>query len=233
MQVFLDMDGVLADYFTEVEVMMGVEHYSHAKFEEVVAKIKHRDWLHSKPESTFFKFLNKLPNANRLVHDVASLFGGYSIITTPLHDHEMQSMAGKILWIVQNLTIKPNNIIFTDNKARFAAPDRILIDDYRPNVERWQAAGGIALKYKALSKNYTYDDLLAKLKQTYTDNRCNENLHNVYKLEECPRGRQDLQALVNKIALKIRRRENIAWTRIVYKAGTIIKPVINITQFGI
>lgn len=165
MKVFIDMDGVLADYFTAVENMMGVEHYSQAKFERVVARIKYKDWLYSKPESSFFSWLNKLPNADRLVNDVVSMFGEYSIITTPLRGHEMPCMMAKVQWINDNLEIKPREIIITDNKAQYAAPDRILIDDYRPNIDRWIHANGIGIKYKALSKNYTVDHVLAQLRE--------------------------------------------------------------------
>lgn len=165
MKCYIDMDGVMADYFTAVEKMMGVEHYSHANFEEVVAKIKHHDWLYSQPRSDFFAFLDKLPNTDKLIEGVVSIFGEYSIISTPLRGHEMPSMEGKMAWIGYNLPIKPRSVIFTDNKAQFAAPDRILIDDYRPNVDAWKAAGGIGIKYKALSKYYTADHIINELRK--------------------------------------------------------------------
>lgn len=165
MQVMLDLDGVVADYFTAVEKLMGVEHYSHSNFDEAVAKIKHRDWLYSQPESTFFRWLEKLPNTDKLIEGVVNIFGEYSIITTPLRGHEMPSMAGKMAWIMQNLPIQPRDIIFTSNKAQYATPDRILIDDYRPNVDAWKVAGGIGIKYKALSKYYTADHIINELRR--------------------------------------------------------------------
>lgn len=166
MKCYIDMDGVIADYFTAVEELMGVKHYSHANFEEVVAKIKAGDrFAFGGPRSKFFTWLDKLHGADKLIEEAASLFGEYSIITTPLRGHEMPSMEGKMAWIHHNLKIKPRDIIFTSNKAQYAAPDRILIDDYRPNVDAWKAAGGIGIKYKALSKYYTVDHVINELRR--------------------------------------------------------------------
>lgn len=162
MKCFLDMDGVLADYFTRVEQLMKVEHYSHANFDDVLARIKHKDWLYSQPESSFFKWLGKLKNADMLIDEAINLFGNYSIITTPLKGHEWPSMMGKIAWIDLNIGVKPKEIIFTDNKAQYAAGN-LLIDDYRPNIDKWIAAGGIGIKYKALSKNYTIDNVIEQM----------------------------------------------------------------------
>ncbi len=54
----------------------------------------------------------------------------------------------------------------------------------------------------------------------------------IYKLEQCPRNKQDLQALVNKIAWKIRCSEankaGIPWNRYP-RMGCIWKPLILIT----
>jgi hypothetical protein len=42
-------------------------------------------------------------------------------------------------------------------KATFAAPNHILIDDMKKNTDAWEAAGGIAISHKNLS------DTLGKL----------------------------------------------------------------------
>lgn len=164
MKCFLDMDGVLADYFTAVETLMEVEHYSHIYLNHVINKIRLNDGYKdcSCFGSRFFANLNKLPNMEKLVWNAYDLFGEYHIITTPLREHEYMSMAGKISWINHNLLIKPKSIVFTDNKAQYAMGN-LLIDDYRPNIDKWNAAGGIGIKYKALSKNYTIDDVIEQM----------------------------------------------------------------------
>lgn len=163
MKCFIDMDGVLADYFTAAEKLMEVEHYSQANFEETVKAIKNID-RDNTDRSMFFTWLVKLPNADRLIEAVTNIFGEYSIITTPLKSHEMPAMLGKMAWISRELKIKPKSVIFTDNKAQFAGRGRILIDDYRHNINQWEAAGGIGVKYKALSKNYTVEDVIEKMR---------------------------------------------------------------------
>lgn len=148
MKVFLDMDGVLADHDNYVT-----------------------DRLFSDPDLTYGKllleedFFNKLKKtdiADVLIEVVTQLYGGYSIISTPNPIAYIEGAMQKTKWISANLAIKPNAIIFTDDKSIYAK-NNLLIDDYRPNVQKWREAGGIAIKYKHDSEHYNFNDLVRLL----------------------------------------------------------------------
>lgn len=152
-KVYIDMDGVLADFFGEIERMQNVSHYSKINVPETMAKIK---------GTPFFSTLPKLPNADLLVNTVVNLFGNYSILSTPLPEDEGNTIKHKHIWIETYLPIQPQQIVFSQEKHLYAKGN-ILIDDHRPNINLWQEHGGIGIKYKALSKNYTVYDIIEKL----------------------------------------------------------------------
>ena len=54
---------------------------------------------------------------------------------------------GKIAWCQKNLGIPPNRIIVTkaSDKAKWATPNSILIDDWDENINAWNQAGGIGI----------------------------------------------------------------------------------------
>ena len=92
-----------------------------------------------------------LPHAKTLVRAVIDMIGEYYICSKPL-EGDPRSSPGKRAWIQRNLSeMPPAGIVLTSNKAEFATTQSgpaILIDDYGVNVNQWQMAGGIGLKYQ-------------------------------------------------------------------------------------
>jgi 5'(3')-deoxyribonucleotidase len=143
-RVYLDMDGVLADFFGEWSRLSGVNHYK--DIADVGAKLQ---MVREHP--TFWTNLPVLPHAKTLVRAVIDMFGEYYICSKPL-EGDPRSAPGKRAWIQRNLSeMPPAGIVLTSNKAEFATTETgpaILIDDYGINVNQWQMAGGIGLKYE-------------------------------------------------------------------------------------
>jgi 5'(3')-deoxyribonucleotidase len=143
-RVYLDMDGVLADFFGEWSRLSGVNHYK--DIADVGAKLQ---MVREHP--TFWTNLPVLPHAKTLVRAVIDMFGEYYICSKPL-EGDPRSAPGKRAWIQRNLSeMPPAGIVLTSNKAEFATTETgpaILIDDYGINVNQWQMAGGIGLKYQ-------------------------------------------------------------------------------------
>lgn len=158
MHVYVDMDGVLVDFFTAIERLQNVEHYSQADVDEVLLKISGTD---------FFSKLPKLPNADFLIEAIVQIFGEYSILSSPLPSDYANIILHKQKWIDDHLQIPPRQAIFTSDKHKYAAGN-ILIDDYRVNIDTWIQHGGIGIKYKALSKNYTVHDVVQQLQSINT-----------------------------------------------------------------
>jgi len=146
-EIYVDMDGVLADFFGEWAKLMKVDHYS--KIDDIdinVALQKIRD------TDEFWLNLPMLPQAKQLLNLIKKIKGSYNICSSPLAD-DPNSEPHKREWIKRNLDFfPPNKIIITHNKPKYATNQdgtpNILIDDFGKNISSWEAAGGIGFKYK-------------------------------------------------------------------------------------
>ena len=148
-KVYLDMDGVLADFFTEYAKVAGIESGNYkeippAKTDPTLQKIVGTD---------FFARLPKTTSADQIVTMSMKLFGSYSICSSPLRGDHEGSEKWKKVWIQKHLNPPPFEIIITANKAKFAkqadGTPNILIDDREKNIASWENAGGIGIKYQA------------------------------------------------------------------------------------
>jgi len=150
--VYIDMDGVLADFFGGIEKLYGVGHWKELSKDnkldlkqEVINRITGTD---------FFATLPEFPDADQLIAMVKKFTGGsFSILTSPLRgDHEVSTKYKKI-WINQHIE-NPAQTIVTGRKESYAkdkasGTPNILIDDRPVNIERWQNAGGYGILYQA------------------------------------------------------------------------------------
>tara|TARA_B100001057_G_scaffold200506_1_gene201209 strand:- start:911 stop:2071 length:1161 start_codon:yes stop_codon:yes gene_type:complete len=150
--VYLDMDGVLADFFGGVEKMYGVEHWKQLTNDKT--KDLKKEVIDRITGTDFFATLPKFPAADELINMVKKFTGGkYSINTSPLRgDHENSGKYKKV-WISNNIE-QPDEIIVTGRKESYAkdkgtGTPNILIDDRPINIQKWQAAGGYGILYQA------------------------------------------------------------------------------------
>ena len=160
--VYIDMDGVLADFFGGVEQMYGVQHWKELVSDktkdlktEVINRITGTD---------FFATLPKFNDVGELISMVKEFTGGhFSINTSPLRGDHENSTKYKKLWIQNNIE-QPDDVIVTGRKESYAkdkasGTPNILIDDRPVNIQRWQGAGGYGILYQANR------DSLTKVKQ--------------------------------------------------------------------
>ena len=150
--VYLDMDGVLADFFGGVEKMYGVQHWkqlTNDKTKDLKAEVINRI-----TGTDFFATLPKFQSTDALIDMVKKFTGGkFSINTSPLRGDHENSAKYKKIWISNNIE-KPDEIVVTGRKESYAkdkasGTPNILIDDRPVNVERWQGAGGYGILYQA------------------------------------------------------------------------------------
>jgi len=155
--VYIDMDGVLADFFGEVAREHDVEYWR-----EIHRKDLGIDQIAQ--QSGFFKMLPELPNARNLIKGALKLAGKYSILSSPLLSNVEESSKEKMQWLQRHLNShQPQAVIFDHEKYKYAQqPDEtpnILIDDWDTNIHLWEANGGIGILYK----DENYKDALEKL----------------------------------------------------------------------
>jgi hypothetical protein len=146
-KIYLDMDGVLADFFHEYAKMAGVNDYRSippAAADPTLDKMVGTD---------FFRKLPKFPTTDALVKLALQYAKTYSICSSPLRNDYANSGKWKKVWIKENLNPQPAEIIITPNKEKHAVnadgSPNILIDDRGVNIVAWRSRGGIGIKYQA------------------------------------------------------------------------------------
>ena len=159
MKIYLDMDGVLADFFGGLEKHSNVDHWKQIpKTEESIMGLKGTD---------FFNQLEPYNSANELVNFVINLTGdsGWGICSSSLRGDRDNSAYWKRVWLTKHFMMPSvENLIFTGRKEqfstdRFDGKPNVLIDDKPDNVSRWIAKGGVGIRYQA------NEDSLVDLKQ--------------------------------------------------------------------
>ena len=148
-KVYLDMDGVLADFVAGYNRVAGTsyaqdEELPQSKIDPVFVKIT---------GTNFFETLPKYPSADALVKMIVQKFGHYNICSSPLRNDHENSKQHKTAWLQKHLNPQPREIVITPQKYKHARqPDgtpNILIDDKMKNIAPWRQAGGIGILYNA------------------------------------------------------------------------------------
>lgn len=149
MTIFLDMDGVIADFFGGFAKASGVDHWKSIQDREIAfAKIANTDFF-----NTLETFGNDSRRIIKFVERVSD--GDWGICSSPLRGDTMNSAYWKRVWLQRHDFVPPliENMVFTGNKEKWAMSklDRgqnILIDDKPQNITKWKAAGGIAIRFQ-------------------------------------------------------------------------------------
>ena len=148
--VYLDMDGVIADFFGGVERLYGVDHWKQLTSDKT--KDLRQDVIDRIAGTDFFAHLPKFSSADTLIEMIKKFTGGqYSILTSPLRGDTENSGYYKKVWIGKHI-VKPDDIIVTGRKESYAVKNgvpNILIDDRPINIEKWQSKGGYGILYQA------------------------------------------------------------------------------------
>ncbi|NBP66233.1 MAG: hypothetical protein EBU66_16475 [Bacteroidetes bacterium] len=154
-EIFLDMDGVLADFFSEYAKLAGVPadvRSGRADYRSIPAELR-EPAIDQMRGTDFFYRLPKFASADRLVKMAVQVFGHYNICSSPLRGDHANSEAMKTAWIQENLDPQPKRIIITPRKGKYAKqPDgtpNILVDDRNTVLTEWEQSGGIGIKYQA------------------------------------------------------------------------------------
>ena len=164
-EIYVDMDGVLADFFGEWKKLVGKDWRQLGKDEIEPALKKIRD------EDKFWLNIPLTSNAKKLLGIIKQVKGSYKILSSPLAN-DPNSEPHKREWIKKNLDFfPPTEVIITKDKAKYATnPDgtpNILIDDYGVNIAAWESAGGIGFKHKDHKFERTAKKLKAEIDEDF------------------------------------------------------------------
>ena len=144
--VFLDMDGVLVDFFNAFAKLANVKHWKQMDPQRL------QDVLNKIVGSDYFAKLPKTNTCDSIVEMVVDFAGAYSILSSPLRGDIANSTKHKRAWVMDNLSPQPTTTIIVRDKSQYAlinGVQNILIDDRANNIHKWKEAGGYGIKYQA------------------------------------------------------------------------------------
>jgi 5'(3')-deoxyribonucleotidase len=151
--LYLDMDGVQADFFTAWANI-----HNKARYKEIGNKEQREqsisDLTNRGPEfvKRFFATLPVLPNFHVLLEWLKNNHIPYTILSAPLRDNHEASIAGKKYWLDQHHPGVSNNAIFTGVKEKYATSKNgqpnVLVDDHKKYISRWEEKGGIGVLHR-------------------------------------------------------------------------------------
>ena len=159
--LYVDMDGVLADFYGPFNKMAGVSSWKDAS-KDTVSQVL-RDIT---KQQDFWINLDVLSDVPKLLSAIKSLFNGqYKVLSKALAG-DKRVVAQKKQWVQANMQLQPNEIIImpaTADKGTYATQSdgsaNILIDDFGYNIKKWQSAGGIGIQHTNGTVNNTIKQL--------------------------------------------------------------------------
>ena len=155
MTVYLDMDGVIADFFGALAYRNGVSHWKSIKdIEKALVDVWHTD---------FFYQIDEFPESEKIVEMVKKESNGdWGICSSPLRGDMMNSAYWKREWLAERHWLPEiEKLIFTGNKHKYAVNrlsgnPNILIDDKPDNIRRWEDAGGNGILFQCDQDDFEF-----------------------------------------------------------------------------
>lgn len=139
MTIWLDMDGVLADFNKGYEHLAGFSPIFHHETMEV-------DWGLVDSFDGFFWALDPMPDAKMLVQYVRSNADEVRVLTSLPRTNAANVRDDKLAWLQARFPDLAQTVQFVDwtvGKSSYCKPGDILVDDW-PGKHKaaWEAAGG-------------------------------------------------------------------------------------------
>ena len=140
-RIFVDMDGVLADF---VQGVQGPKYLNGPLTDDL-----YDDNKIALSNKGLFKDLPPMTDMQDLMNYINNLGVYWEILTCTGKLNRQKVAKDKTAWIREH--VDPNTVItctFTGKqKAAYAEPGFVLIDDRKKNIDAWVAAGGIGILY--------------------------------------------------------------------------------------
>lgn len=155
--IFLDLDGVLAD-FDAALVSAGLpektdDSFHHLPPSEWTDAQRNRDAMvrqvMERPD--FWPSIPRMHGALGIVMASALTVGEENVFvltaTPRVTEWRARIAEQKTKWAMENLGFASRQVItcLRSEKAKWAGPHRILVDDLSANCDEWEAAGGVAI----------------------------------------------------------------------------------------
>ena len=148
-KIYCDMDGVLADFVKQWKVYHKQDPIAH---KNKIGKNEFDEFLDGAPLE-FWVDMDFMPDdkGGKALWDKIKKYDT-EILSSPAESEA--SRKGKQLWLNSKGINIPLNLKKSYKKQEFAAPNHILIDDYKRNIDQWRAAGGIGIHHTTNAKTF-------------------------------------------------------------------------------
>ena len=139
-KIFVDMDGVLADFERGIELPM----FLNGPFTNKDDYDSRKKELSDKG---LFAALPPMPGMELLVNHLKNTGIHWEILTASGAINRSVVVRDKITWVNKYIHPKPilTATIKGADKAVYARPSHVLIDDRKSNIDAWTGAGGIGI----------------------------------------------------------------------------------------
>lgn len=162
--IYLDMDGVLADFNSGARTALNAsqEEREHA---ERTGQWPITAWRRLAYVPNLYRHLPKMPQADDLVNTALKFkdtFGWQVAILTavPKNNDVKDAFQDKFDWVAEHYpSLRIYFGPYSKDKHTHARPGDILIDDRTSNCNEWRQAGGIAIQVKKHAYQQAIDTL--------------------------------------------------------------------------
>lgn len=146
--LYLDMDGVLADFDTVAGKITGKDTSM-----ATGTLLTPDDWKKIKADKNFWFDLPQMPNLH-ILWDFVKQFEPH-ILSAYTNEDKENGIRGKTSWIKKNLGNIPSSkihLVERHEKQQFAVnkttgKPNVLVDDYKKNIDEWRKAGGFPVHH--------------------------------------------------------------------------------------
>ena len=153
-KIYLDMDGVLADFSKGVLELCGIA------AEEKQDENPERDdmmWEQIKKIDHFYSKLDLMPGAREMFDSLYGRFGERCEILTGIPKARrgiLYAAEDKTEWVKRLLsdTVVVNTVYKAEKKNFVKGNGSILIDDLEQNIREWREAGGTGILFKSAAQ---------------------------------------------------------------------------------
>lgn len=148
--LYLDMDGVQADFFGAWAERNNVSHWKAIQNkEDEINKLANSS---EKEVYDFFRDLKPLKGGMQIIAWLKKHNIPFTVLSAPLRGpYSKASIQAKKDWLDEYNPGTSSNAIFTSAKYKYAKDGdkiNVLVDDFGPYLQKWSDAGGIAVKHE-------------------------------------------------------------------------------------
>lgn len=148
--LYLDMDGVQADFFGAWAKRHNVDHWKAINNKENEINVLANS--SAKEVYDFFRELKPLKGGQQIISWLHTNKIPFTVLSAPLRGpYAEASKQAKRDWLDKFNPGTSGSAIFTSAKFKYAMKDgqpQVLVDDFGPYLQKWSDAGGIAVKHE-------------------------------------------------------------------------------------